>query len=158
MKPAIRPVTGADINYVRDIDLKSYLYPWDSDIWRKLANDKACYIVTSSLDFTPTGFIVWRTDDDTCQILRLGVKPCARNSGSGSALLSHAEDWAIAHHLASIFMVVPEINCFPGHPDDVSVWLRNRHYKATLPVIEDVAVMYGKHVDGYKFVKELYVT
>ena len=158
MKPKIRPVTGADINYVRDIDLKSYTYPWDSEMWRKLANDKSCYIVISSLGFTPTGFIVWKVEEDACQVLRLGVKPHARNLGSGSALITHVEDWAIDHHLTNIYTLVPEINCFPGHPDDVSAWLLHRGFKATLPIIEDLAFLYGNLVDGYKFVKELYVT
>jgi len=155
MEPIIRKFLDQDINYVMDIDLKSYFTPFTLDEWRAIADDATCELLVATCEGVPVGVVIWRKNrkEKEGEIVRLGVKPCERNSGIGSQLLEAVEYEALRVRLDKLYMVVPEVKCSPGDPDDVSVWLRVNGFRATLPIIPAVTQMYGRSIDGYRFEK-----
>lgn len=153
MIPAIRPAQVRDVHSLVDIDLKSYDYPWTIDKWRKLAADSTCDILLASLKAEPIGVCVWQKKPakKEGELLRLAVKPAYRNLGVGSLLLCTVELEAKDNDLESMVIIVPEIKCFSGHPDDVSQWLLDHKYRAVTPILKDHFSMYGSRCDGFKF-------
>lgn len=151
MLPVIRGAQTRDINYLVDIDIKSYHFPWSVDKWRKFTVDKTCAILLASVKAEPMAVCAWKKCGNNAEIMRLATKPAFRNLGAATALLYAME----SSELQEIVIVVPEINCFPGHPDDVSKWLLARDYRAVAPILKDHFHMYGKYYDGFKFTKSL---
>ncbi len=151
MLPAVRGAQIRDINYLVDIDIKSYHFPWSVDTWRRFAASKSCNILLASVKAEPIAVCAWRTCGKDAEIMKLATKPDFRNLGAAIGLLRMME----ATELQEVGIVVPEINCFPGHPDDVSRWLSARGYRAIAPIIKDRFHMYGKYYDGFKFTKSL---
>ena len=153
MVPAIRPAQVRDVHSLVDIDLKSYDYPWAVDKWRELAADTTCDILIASLRVEPIGMCVWQTSPDgkEGELLRLAVKPVYRECGIGSLLLATVELEVREKGLEKLVIIVPEVKCFPGHPDDVSQWLLVRRYRAGTPILKDHFSMYGSRCDGFKF-------
>jgi GNAT superfamily N-acetyltransferase len=154
MTLSLRPALGNDINFLVDIDLKSYDYPWSIDKWQSLAFDPTCVIVLAIINVEPVGFVAWRkkTAIKEAEILRLAVKPAYRKCGVGSLLLSSVEITACESGLQEIVIIVPEVYCFPGHKNDVSQWLLARGFRAVAPIFKNYFDLYGSKVDGFKFV------
>jgi GNAT superfamily N-acetyltransferase len=162
---SVRWACGRDVNYLKDIDLKSYQYPWGIEEWRKLQSDgdrRACVAVHGA---EPIGFVVLLDkpekrhhpfhDETTLEILKLGVKPASRGQGAGTQLLRFVEEAALDGGFDKVALVVPEIKCVPRHPDDVSQWLLKRGYRAEIPILKDYFKMYGQLVDGFRFTRHL---
>lgn len=157
MLPAIRSAQAEDIHFLVDIDLKSYHYPWPINKWRKFAADPTCVIKLASIKAAPVSVCVWQKKPaiKEAEILRLATKPAYRCQGIGSLLLHAIEFEARENELQEISIIVPEIKCFPGHPDDVSHWLLERNYKAVTPILKNHFYMYGSHCDGFKFIHSI---
>lgn len=153
MLPAIRHAQVRDVNYLADIDLKSYEYPWPIEKWRTLAADPTCIILIASFKAEPISVCAWQKKPavDEAEILRLATKPTFRNMGIGTLMLRTTEAEARDNDLHELVIIVPEINCFPGHPDDLSCWLVARDFHAVTPILKDQFYMYGKSCDGFKF-------
>ena len=153
--PSIRPAQTRDIHHLVDIDLKSYAYPLSVDGWRKLADDPTCVILIAAFKVAPVAVCVWQKKPAVKEgeILRLATKKKHRNLGAGSYLLKAAERGAKDYELDKVTIVVPEINCFPGHADDVSQWLLKREFQAVPPILKNRFYMYGQRCDGFKFEK-----
>jgi len=154
MIPAIRTAQLKDIHSLVDIDLKGYDYPWSVNEWRKFAADPTCVTLIASLRAEPVGVCVWqkRPAIKEGEILKLATKLTYRCRGIGSLLLHEVETGAEENKLLEMVVIVPEIKCCPGQPDDVSQWLLKRGYKAVKPVLTNHFHMYGSHCDGFKFV------
>lgn len=157
MTPVIRLAQLRDIHSLVDIDLKGYVYPWSIDKWREIAADSTCIILLASFKVEPIGVCVWQKKPATKEgeILRLAVKPSHRCQGIGTLLLHNVETEAKENNLQEMVIVVPEINCFPGHPDDVSKWLLEQGYQAVTPILKNHFHMYGSYCDGFKFINSL---
>jgi len=157
MIPSLRPALGNDINFLIDIDLKSYDYPWLVDKWRSLALNSVCTVTLATMNMGPVGFVAWKKKiaDKEAEILRLAVKPAYRNNGAGSLLLGSVEVDANENGIQKITLIVPEIHCFPNHKNDVSQWLLARGYQAIKPIFKNYFDMYGSKVDGFKFVSSV---
>lgn len=151
--PSVRVARANDINHVVDIDLKSYDYPWPVEKWRKFIVDPTCITILASFKAEPVGVCVWQKKPavDEAEILKLATKPAHRNKGVATFLLNAVQMTAIDYGLKLVTIIVPEINCFPGHPDDVSQWLLEQGYKAITPILKNHFYMYGKKCDGFKF-------
>jgi GNAT superfamily N-acetyltransferase len=149
MLPVIRGAQARDINYLIDIDIKSYHFPWSVGQWRKFAGGKMCSILLATIKAEPVAVCAWKKSGKDAEILRLATKPAYRGLGAASLLLYTVE----STKLQKVSIIIPEINCFPGQPDDISAWLLSRGYQATVPILKDYFHMYGKHYDGFKFVR-----
>ncbi len=154
MTPSIRLAQPNDIHSLVDIDLKSYDYPWPLDRWREAAADPTCVIMVATIRAESVGVCAWRKRPTIKEgdILKLATKPDYRKQGVGTMLLSIVETSIADHGLHTATITVPELNCFPGHPDDVSVWLRKKGYQVVLPILRECFYMYGSRCDGFKFV------
>lgn len=161
---SVRRGGSRDVNYIKDIDMKSYQYPWPHERWVTLSKDETYYWCVASRDVEPVGFAVWRDIQfevprlkftPTISIERLAVKPFDRGEGIGTALLSYIYEYAEDHFFNRVVTVVPEINCLPGDPDDISAWLLLQGFKAERPILRNCAYRYGEFVDCYLFAKSL---
>ena len=157
MIPEIRLAQARDIHYLADIDLKSYDYPWSLTQWREIGTDPTTAVMIAAVRADPVGMYVWRKQPNIKQaeILKLATKPIFRGRGIGTFLLLAAEAAMCASSLNEATIIVPEINCLPDHPDDVSSWLVKRGYHVVLPILEGRFRMYGKRCDGFKFVHDV---
>jgi len=156
---SVRRGCNRDVNYVRDIDLKSYQYPWDYDQWKVVGESKTHHWCVAIKEAQPIGFAVWEDSPkgyaDAVKLLRLGVKPAYRGLGAGMQLLDYVLDYAEDSSFKRFLTIVPEIYCLPGHPDDVSEWLLHRGLHAVPPIVKEHAYMYGEWVDGFIFTTSL---
>jgi len=131
-----------------DIEIKSYEFPLAHENWRVYLTSPEVEVLVACVEAAPVGHIVLAMEGT---ILRLAVKPDFRRTNIGTRLLSRATDAAREFGLDMLQIVVPEVHCCPGHPDDVSAFLMANEYTATA-IIEDYIFMYGQYIDGYKFV------
>lgn len=153
MKNVYRNPRLADLAYLVDIDLKCYEDPWDMEKWRTIIMDfnlNKLVVIRKQ----HAGVAVWKFDSGAIKVLRLGVKPAYRNYGIGSELLQAIEKSAPNQKANSVVFKIPESLCRPGEPDDVSVWLAHRGYKATR-VCRAAAVFCGQVEDAYIFSRRI---
>lgn len=152
MRASIRSIMIKDLNWLMDIDIKSYEYPWSIEQWKKLADGLQYVILVALVKNVPVGFVAYDRTQGEVEILRIAVKPSYRRKGIGTKLLYTVEKGAGT--LNRIRIVVPEIQCFPGHEDDVSQWLLKRGYVAVPPILKNHFQFCGNNIDGFTFIKE----
>ncbi len=151
----VRPGGDRDVNLVKDLDLKCYHYPWTPQDWAaNVGNDAAKWCLATVRD-RPVGFAIWGREKDRDLLHRIAVRPDSRNQGIGTEILRYVLRCVRNRGASKLSTVVPEINCFPGHPDDVSAWLLARGFRAEPPLVPKHAYRYGQWVDGFCFVKPL---
>lgn len=147
------PGGDRDVNLVKDLDLKCYHYPWTPKEWADtVGNDVAKWCLATIRD-RPVGFAIWRQEKNTGLLERIGVLPDSRKQGIGTELLRYVLRCVRNRGAPKLSLMVPEIHCCPGHPDDVSAWLLARGFRAEPPITPKYAYMYGQWVDGFCFVK-----
>lgn len=151
----IRPGTDREVNIVKDLDLKCYHYPWGPEQWSEtVGTNPAKWCLAMDKD-RAVGFAIWRDSPDEVTLEKLGVIPDSRRRGTGTKLLRHVIKYSRSSRARQVTLLVPEINCFPGHPDDVSQWLLGRRFRAKPPIVRNHAFMYGQWVDGFQFVRPI---
>jgi N-acetylglutamate synthase-like GNAT family acetyltransferase len=153
MKPTIRHAQVRDVNSLLDIDLKGYDYPWTISKWREISNDAEFTLLIATLKVQPVSMCVWRwkVGSERAEIVKLATKPYYQGQGFATLLLNKVESDMRSAAVREAVITVPEIKCFPGHPDDVSAWLLARKYKPIKPVLKDEYCMYGSMCDGFQF-------
>lgn len=149
----VRPGGDRDVNLVKDLDLKCYHYPWTPEQWGETVGDNPAKWCLATIRDRPVGFAIWQQVKDVGLLQRLGVRPDSRKRGVGTELLSYVLRCVRNTGATELNLMVPEIHCFPGHPDDVSAWLLTRGFRAKPPIVPEWGYMYGQWVDGFCFVK-----
>jgi GNAT superfamily N-acetyltransferase len=144
-----------DVNYIKDIDLKSYQYPWPDESWFTLGDEETHHWCVATRRAEPIGFAVWQDHPQAVELHRIAVKPPEQRKGVGTQLVKYVCDYAKERYRGRIVTVVPEINCLPNDPDDVSGWLLKLGFKAEAPILRDHVRRYGRLVDCYTFALEL---
>jgi len=151
--PSLREARFTDINNLVDIDIKSYAYPWSLKQWRAVAVNPECHMTVATIKEEPIAVCAWQKNfENEAEILKLATKPAYRGRTIGTLLLHSVSLVAIEQGLKKVIIIVPEIKCFPGHIDDVSVWLLKRMFVAVKPILKNHFTMYGQPCDGYKFI------
>lgn len=159
-EPVIRLTRPADANVLSTLDLKCYPYPLTLDKWKDLANNagkKAVpKVVVCEVLRKPCGFAVWNNvDEDVARIIRLGVVPGFRKNNIGTLLLNKVKHHCQIAKIDKLRVIVPDIHCLPGDPDDVSGFLSKSMFHTTGEVIHDFRFMYGDWRDGYVFERDI---
>jgi GNAT superfamily N-acetyltransferase len=157
MKPTIRNAQVRDVNSLLDIDLKGYDYPWTIAEWRDVSNNEDYTLLLATLKVQPVSMCVWRRKpgSERAEIVKLATKPYYQGQGFATLLLNRVERDMRSAAVREAVFTVPEIKCFPGHPDDVSAWLMARKYKPVKPILRDEYCMYGSMCDGFQFARVL---
>jgi N-acetylglutamate synthase-like GNAT family acetyltransferase len=157
MKPTIRHAQVRDVNSLLDIDLKGYDYPWTISEWRDISNNEEYTLLIATLKGQPVSMCVWRhkAGDERAEVVKLATKPYYQGQGFATLLLKRVERDMRSAAVKEAVFIVPEIKCFPGHPDDVSAWLLGREYKPIKPILKDEYCMYGSKCDGFQFARQL---
>lgn len=156
---SIRKTTKEDAQYVMDIDLKCFEYPWPTDFWFEAS---AYYdIVVGTYYGTPVGMAVYTNgpvicptfcyepNDQIITMLKVGVKKSFRNKGLGKLLVNHIKGIAWAAKSRSIVTIAPESICTPSE-QDVSGWLRKVGFEGR-NIIPGCFTNCGEAEDGYLF-------
>jgi GNAT superfamily N-acetyltransferase len=151
----VRRGSVRDVNYIKDIDMKSYQYPWPYEHWITLGEDETYHWCVAAKGVEPVGFAVWQDHPHAVEIHRLAVKPADQGEGTGTSLMDYVCGYAKDCFFNRVVVVVPEINCLPGDPDDVSGWLAMQGFKAEPPILKDHVCRYGTLIDCYTFVRAL---
>lgn len=158
--PIVRLTRPSDANVLNMLDLKCYPYPLSLDKWKALAGESGKKakpkVVVCEVVRKPCGFAVWRdVDENVARIVRLGVVPKCRKHGIGRLLLKK-----IIHHCQierkdKLRVIVPDLHCQPGDPDDVSGFLSKHMFHTTGEVVDGFRFMYGDWRDGYVFERNI---
>jgi N-acetylglutamate synthase-like GNAT family acetyltransferase len=157
MRPEIRTALTREANSLLDIDLKSYDYPWPIAKWRAVLGDEEHSVLVACVKAQPVGVCIWRRSKQhlRAEICKLAIKHEYRRHGFACNLLRRVDQDVAELGMLETVVVVPEINCFPGHPDDVSVWLSKQGYTPERHIIRDKFLMYGSLCDGFQFIREV---
>jgi len=142
--------TAKDISVVRDLDVKCYFYPVPQEGWAHALVDSSCVVNMVKIGARPIGFSILEPYGENLRIHRLGVIKRFRGLGAAKRLLHRAEDLRSATKSSSLETVIPEIQCLPGDPDDVSTFLKFQGFQAT-GIKRDFFSMYGRKYDGFIF-------
>lgn len=167
-EPIVRLSRPTDINNLVALDLKCYPYPLAMSNWQELLNNsgKAAepWIVVVEVYRKPVGFALWHEayeeggDEklkDAILLLRAGVLPKYRFNGLGRKLIEKCCIEARKAGKKRVRIVIPDIHCRPGDPDDVSQFLNKTGFNTTGEIKPCHKKMYGDWVDGYVFQKEI---
>jgi ribosomal protein S18 acetylase RimI-like enzyme len=149
----IHEVSVKDLNTLKDIDLRSNFYPLEEDAWAYSVVDGHCANYGASIGKVMVGFVL-AEQIETLMILRLCVRPNYRHHGVGTKLMDKMASLARDLHVSTMSIIIPEIHCLPGDPDDVSLWLKWRGFRAT-KILKDGFYMYGDKIDGFKFERKV---
>lgn len=166
-KPVIRLSRMDDLNSIKDIDLKSYVYSLTTAQWQELLkaskNDEQARVIMAEYELdvvsphgyrtrsNPAGFAVWQKHDGDYLLLRLGVVPEFKRRGVGSLLFSTIVTDARKKGIDTIWATIPDCHALPGDPDDASAWLLKMGFRATGKIIEEYKFMYGRMREGIEF-------
>ena len=149
----IHEVSVKDLSILKDIDLRSNFYPLEEDAWAYAVVDGHCANYGASIGKVMVGLAL-AEQADSLMILRLCVRPNFRHNGVGSALMAKMVSLAEDLHVNTLSITIPEIHCLPGDPDDVSLWLKWKEFRAT-KILKDIYYMYGDTIDGFKFERKI---
>jgi len=151
----IRDALVKDMNALKDIDLRSYQYPLSQDTWSRVLVDSPCKVFLATIGTRTVGFIVLEAHETRgLQVQRLAVSALFRGKGIATELLAKAESLARDLHIDKLSATVPEIHCLPGDPDDISLWLKFKGFRA-VGIRRGFYHMYGDYLDGFVFEREV---
>jgi len=129
------------LQYLKDIDVKSYDYPWLDIDWDDI---KKWIIKVWMFEDQPRGFIAYRfVDPEKILIAKLAVHPSFRRHHGGEELLQEME-------VVSKFSGVKYVTALLHEDNDFKDWAVKQGFKAIH--IEYCAFPHG---DGYFFQKVL---
>ena len=159
-EPIIRLTRPNDDNSLSELDLKSYHYPLPLERWKELSRlagkPTEPKVVVVEVVRKPMAFAMWQeVDSDVTKILRLGVLPKARRHGIGRLLIKKIIVHSQAEKKDRLRIVLPDIHCLPGDPDDVSGFISKVGFNTTGEVITEHCYMYGEWRDGYVFERNI---
>ncbi|OGN96977.1 MAG: hypothetical protein A2Z77_00575 [Chloroflexi bacterium RBG_13_51_36] len=142
--------TAKDLDTLRDLDMRCYFYPVPEVGWSHALLDSACVVNMVKLSNRPLGYSIVEPLGKGLRIHRLGVLKKFRGIGVAKRLLHKAEDMRRDTGADALTIMVPEIHCLPGDPDDVSGYLKSQGFLAYATQL-DAFRMYGRKYDGIIF-------
>lgn len=161
-KPQVRLTRPQDVNTLTHLDLKCYQYPVGLQGWQEFMKgvDSTNRIVLLEVGKEAVGFAAYELVEQVggesyVNITRLGVQPRDRRKGYGTILLNNIENSARRMKADGLCILVPELHCTPGDPDDVLGFLTNAGFKASGAIEYNCKRMYGEWVDGYYFIRRI---
>lgn len=162
-EPIIRLSRPNDLNRVTTLDLKCYPYPKNLKYWKEFFEGigKTSKILVLERLNKAIGFTAWdmhsdkSTGEEFATISRFGVMPEHRRKGFGTLMLEATQRHAELMGADYLHVIVPEIHCCPGDPDDVSEFLNVNAFNTTGAIDYGFDTMYGDKVDGFHWVRKV---
>lgn len=144
-----------NLNFLKDIDIKSYEYPWDDVEWKTELEVSVLKIWT---DGKPRGFTAYRfmsvgsvlgTEEEikgvVIHILKLAIHPEWRNKGIGTELLKNIEAAAKHQEVDFLVKILHEEN------KDGRDWLLKKDFVG-FSVLKNI---FPQARDGFSFIKRV---
>lgn len=150
----VRGQSPNDVNYLRDIDLKSFEAPWSDEQWTDLGLQGSTAISVATNYGTPVGFGVFRIEQRDVVALKIAVKPVARRQGVSRRLLDAGRQFAKENQAEWLRITVPESTIYPG-PYSLQPWLEASGFKAITPFLKNHFTVMGQPEDGVSFISKL---
>lgn len=159
-EPIVRLTRPSDVNALSTLDLKTYHYPLELKKWKELAGQSGKptepKVVVVEIVRKPVGFALWQElDENVSRIIRLGVLHKCRFHGLGRLLIEKVVLHSQTAKKDRLRVVLPDIHCLPGDPDDVSGFLSKVGFHTTGEVVTDHCRMYGEWREGYVFERNI---
>ncbi|WP_437230140.1 GNAT family N-acetyltransferase [Planctomicrobium sp. SH661] len=92
-----------DLDYLTDIDKRSFQRPWLIEHWEQAL--RTSWILVATYWGAPVGFLVARFNSIEASIIRFAVKPNHRHAGLAGTMIQHLE---AVNHLKDVTCTVPE--------------------------------------------------
>jgi len=144
------PATAKDRLILQDIDIKTYFYPVSDEGWAHVLTDSSCMAYLVRIGHKHVAYMILEPSKDNLSVHKLGVLKQYRGLGAAKKLLERAEELKQATKSRALEVLVPEVHCLAGDPDDVSLFLKFQGFKAA-GVRKDFFRMYGRRYDGIVF-------
>lgn len=140
-----------DLNYLIDIDTKSFEFAWFSERWEQVLVNNVVLVNTHWS--TPVGFVVLRFHETYAQIVKFAVKPNHRKRGLASNLIDAAYRCTALKRCRQVQCMVPEPWLFADdQPSPLSRFLKRNQLIAKPPFIRNAFTFGGETMDGVRFV------
>lgn len=131
----IRPYQVGDLQYLHDIEIKSYGQPWLGDEFTGFG--RSTFVGTESLRVI--GYYCIRYSASSTRLLRLAVSPTWRRMGTGSALMDHAKRQG-----GKVTTIVSELN------EGAIAFLHDTDFRC-VNVMKNAFKDSGENYDGFYF-------
>lgn len=155
MKLSIKIAQWIDRDILRDIDLKSFDYPWDDGYWIYWFQETRAVFI-AEVDGVPAGLMAGALNEDGLVIEKLGVKPPYRRLGVSKLLLDACDDMTIqCPEKPQIHIVIPEPWLYHDSPDCIAEWIKATGFKARMPYMKDYFHIRGEDLDGVRCEREV---
>lgn len=157
---SIREAKDEDAQYVMDIDIKCFGYPWTPDFWADTS--KTYQTLVATFYGTPVAMAVYSKGPVICPtfcyeapegvhtLLKVAVKEKYRRHGIGKMLVNRVKGNAYSAKSETLLAIVPESLCVPSSSKDASVWLGNCGFRAK-QIIPACFTDCGEVEDGFLF-------
>lgn len=127
--------------WLYDIDIKSYYWPWTLEGW----NDLVGYIFrVYNLKDVPRGFSCFKVGNNSLEVVKLCVHPTFRRLGFGSLLADDLVHMAISQRKKKLCMIVHEDN-------EYFDWLKKRGWLA----VSIEKGLFPDRTDGFCFERNI---
>lgn len=138
-----------DLNYLIDIDTKSFEFAWFAERWEQALTNNVVLVNTHWS--TPVGFVVLRFHETYAQIVKFAVKPNHRQRGLASNLIDAAYRCAGLKRVRQVQCIVPEPWLF-AEDNKLARFLQHNRLIAKPPYIRNAFTLGGETMDGVRFV------
>lgn len=132
----IRPSNAGDLQYLHDIEIKSYGQPWLGDEFTGFG--RSTFVGTE--DLRVIGYYCIRYSANSTRLLRLAISPRWRRMGLGSALMAHVKRGGGS----KITTIVSELN------EGAIAFLHDTDFRC-VNVMKDAFKDSGDSYDGFYF-------
>ena len=142
-----------DLGTLKDIDLKTYHYPLAQDAWTYALVDSPCTVYLVNYSRKAVAYAVVEPspcNEKNLRLQRCGVLRDFRGFGVAKFILRDVSQTAKDMLMTRVEVLIPEVHCLPGDPDDVSLWLKFQGFRAA-SIIKNCFDMYGEDYDGFLF-------
>lgn len=169
LSATIRTSRPDDRHELMSLDLKCYEFPWSLEVWEEFMESlkgehnkmPVARILVISHQRKIIGFSAWDMSEDLgegltyANLKTLCILPAYRRQGYGSKLMVSTVEHARKMEADTIAILVPEYQCNPSDPEDVSAFLNDNGFNTTGAIQYNHFAVYGREYDGYHWAKEI---
>lgn len=125
--PRIRRMSSEDYSSVLTIDEASFLRVWDKNMLVSMVKKRDHHALVATQQGIPVGYVIFRTLEDSIEIIRLAVHPSFRGKGAAFCLMCRIKNWLGKSNgkRRRIDTIISEYN------DSAHCWLRRQGFLAT---------------------------
>lgn len=102
----LRPLTGADLPALLQLDQQLFLEPWSADAFQRALDTERYLALGVFAGARLVGYLVGSAVADEGELLQIGVTPESRRQGIAAVLLAEFRRWLSQRRVAAVFLEV----------------------------------------------------